>query len=96
MKQKKDGILPGTRSLSRKEVMGIIEHPLRGRRCSRNMCIQRKNSFSALKDSTEQGWGGRVGRELNKLAIAAYCAINIKKCMEFARRPVLLGKSWKQ
>lgn len=86
MKQKKDGILPGMRSLSRKEVMGIIEHTLHGRHCSRNMCIQRKNSFSALKDSTEQGWVWGVGRELNKLAMAAYCAINIKKCMEFAGR----------
>lgn len=34
--QEKDGILAGMRSLSRKEVMGFIEHPLCGRHCSRN------------------------------------------------------------
>ena len=56
MLQKKDGTLPGMKSLSRKkEVMGIIEHSLCGRHCSRTICVQHKNSLFALNGNTEQG-----------------------------------------
>lgn len=70
--------------------MGIIEHSLCGRHCS--ICVQHKNSLFALNGSTEQGCGWGEGL-VSKLAIATWSAINIQKCMAYARGRVLPGNS---